>query len=116
MGQPEIPEDHLVDANDTEWRKYALTFVILGLLTWGFWITQFSQILQGLYVTFGGFILAGAGLFMGANIASRLQGGIINVKAYPLANGDAVPGDAKVTPPVSPTSAAAPVLDPTKAP
>jgi hypothetical protein len=87
--QDEIPDDHLVDASDSGWRKYVLTVVVMGILSWGYWAANNYPVLSGLYATFGGMILAAAGLYFSANVASKIQGGIINLKAYPLTNGDA---------------------------
>ena len=75
-----IPDDHLVDAADTGWRKYFLTFVTLGILVWGFWFVQTNQLMQALYATFGGLILAAVAAYMTANIATKVQGGVINLK------------------------------------
>jgi hypothetical protein len=103
--QTKLPDDHLVDASDSGWRKFALVFITLGLLAWGYWVAQYSPIFLGLYPTFMGGILAAAGLYMGANIADKVQGGIINLKAYPLSNGDVpptTPGPTNVPPPTTP--------------
>lgn len=86
--EPPIPDEHLVDANDSGWRKYFMTFAIIGVISWGYWAANNQPTLVGLFPTFGGFILAAAGLYFGANVATKIQGGIINLKAYPLANGD----------------------------
>jgi hypothetical protein len=86
----QIPDEHLVDATDGGWRKYFMTFAIMGILSWGYWTANNQPTLVGLFPTFGGFILAAAGLYFTANVATKVQGGIINLKAYPLANGDNV--------------------------
>jgi hypothetical protein len=95
--QEKIPDDHLVDANDTGWRKYILVFITMGVLGWAYWAAKDHPVLQGLYATFGGLVITVVGLYFGINLANKVQGGIINLKAYPLTNGDAPPA---VTPPV----------------
>jgi hypothetical protein len=114
MKLPEIPDEHLVDATDNGWRKYVMTFAIMGILSWGYWAANNQPTLVGLFPTFGGMILAAAGLYFGANVATKIQGGIINLKAYPLANGDApVEPVAPVAPekPIEPQSSVVPPQD-----
>jgi len=110
--EPPIPDEHLVDAKDLGWRKYFLTFAIMAILGWGYWTAENSPTLVGLFPTFGGFILAAAGLYFTANVATKVQGGLINLKAYPLANGDAPPPEK----PAEPQSSIVPPQDGTTPP
>jgi hypothetical protein len=100
--EPKLSDDHLVDSNDSGWRKLGLTAAGLALIAWGYWITQFSSILQGLYTVYIGAVISLVTIFMGLHIADKVQGGIINLKAYPLTNGDTPP---VVTPPPAPGAA-----------
>ena len=106
-----IPDEHLVDSNDTGWRKYFMTFAIIGVLGWGYWAANNSPTLVGLFPTFGGMVLAAMATYFAANVATKAQGGYINLKAYPLANGDAPVPPTPPEKPIEPQSSVVPPQD-----
>jgi len=56
-------------ADDSGWksRKLWLTFFGIAVISWGYWVTQYSAIFQGLYATFGGFVLGILATYFGVN-------------------------------------------------
>jgi hypothetical protein len=55
--------------DDSGWksRKVWLSILAIGVLGWGYWVSQFNPLFQGLYPTFGGFILGVLATYFGAN-------------------------------------------------